>query len=185
MPNIIRDRNAVHGAPMEDLNYTYRALKDDPGFKGFTTRGAAEVQVQMAIMAAEDAVGHAGVPKGVKPSALTPAELAESNPYAPGTMSHKLHEEISAQQPIAARVRKAPITPGGQRFVIRKVRATMAGTTKPQASSVRNQVLMFIQNLPDQTATIQALEEHFQQPVRGHLQKLIEKNHLVVVQEDQ
>lgn len=181
MPEIIRTRDAVRGASMEDLNYTYRALRDDPAFTGFTSRAAAEVQVQMAIMAAEDAVGHAGVPKGVRPHALTAAELEEDNPYRPGTMSHALRTAINQQTPIEPRV----VTPEKpKRFVIRRVTATFNGESKPHTDSVRAQVLAFVQNAPNSTATIEEVEAHFQQPVRGYLQKLVEKKHLVVVNDE-
>jgi hypothetical protein len=184
MPTIIRDRTAVRGSSLEDLNHTYRELKGQPDFPGFTNRSAAEVQVHMAIMAAEDAAGHAGVPAGTKPVAKTPAELGH-NPYREGSLSHRLHAEISGQQPIAARPKAAdkPAEERAQRVVIRCVRATFAGTSKPQSASLRNQVLLHIQAAPEHTCTVEALEGHFRVPVRGHLQKLIEKGHLALVEE--
>ena len=187
MPNIIRDRHAVFNAPLEDLNHTYRELRGEPHHPGFKDRAAAQVQVQMAIMAAEDVVAHKGVAPGAHPVAQTVAELGH-NPYVAGTMSHRLHEEIAAQQPIAPRPKKADnaaATPSDKRVVIRAVRATFEGTSRPQAGSVRNAVLEFVQSAPEHTATVEALEGHFQQPVRGYLQKLVEKNHLAIVEEPQ
>jgi len=186
MPTIIRDRSAVKGAAMEDLNHTYRALKGEPGFKGFSSRAAAEVQVGMAIMAAEVAVGRAGVPKGVKPQALTPQEIKTNNPYKEGTLSHELHKAVSGQQPIEPRPKAAEKDAKERqpRVLIHKVRATFEGTSRPQAGSVRGQILAWIQEQPDHTATVAALEEHFNQPVRGYLQKLVEKNHLAIVQDE-
>lgn len=186
MPKIIRDRSAVAGATLEDLNHTYRALKGDPGFKGFSTRAAAEVQVGMAIMSAQDAAGHAGIPKGAQPPVLTAAELAAktNNPYKEGTMSHKLHAAIQQQQPIEPRPKASPTTPAAKRTIINRVMATLAGDSKPQVGSVRNQVLVFIQQCENHCCTVAELEAHFQRPVRGYLQKLIEKNHLVVIEDD-
>lgn len=186
MPKIIRDRSAVAGATLEDLNHTYRELKGQPGFKGFTNRAAAEVQVGMAIMAAQDAAGHAGVPKGVKIQNLQPltAQEAANNPYKEGTMSHKLHAAIQQQQPIEPRPKASPTTPAPKRTVINRVMATLAGDSKPQVGSVRNQVLIFIQQSENHCCTVAELEAHFQRPVRGYLQKLIEKNHLVVIEDD-
>jgi len=187
MPNIIRDRSAVSSASLDDLNHTYRELKGEPNFKGFATRAAAEVQVGMAIMSAQDAAGHAGVPKGTKPPVLTAQELAtKTNPYKEGTLSHKLHEEISGQQPIDPRPKAAekPATERAKRLVIKRVMATLAGDSKPQVGSVRNQVLIFIQQCENHTCTVEELEAHFQRPVRGYLQKLIEKNHLVIIEDD-
>ena len=180
MPTIIRDRDAIRGASMDDLNHTFRELKGDPGFKGFASRAAAEVQVQMAIMAAADAVGHAGVPKGVRPQPLTPNELAHTNPYKEGTMSHKLHEEITAQQPITPRAKKR----AEPRPRITRVMATGLGESKPQTGSLRNQILVWIAARPNGMASVEELEEHFKCPVRGHLQKLIEKKHLVALDEN-
>lgn len=188
MPTIIRDRNAVRGASLDDLNHTYRELKGEPGFKGFSNRAAAEVQVGMAIMAAQDAAGHAGVPKGAAAPVLTAAELAnKGNPYKEGTLSHRLHDEIAAQQPIVPRPKAAekPTTERSKRVVINRVRATNSGASRPQSTSVRNQVLVYIQSLPGGEATVQELERHFNHPVRGYLQKLIEKNHLTIVEEEQ
>lgn len=185
MPTIIRDRSAVKGAAMEDLNATYRALKNEPGFKGFNTRAAAEVQVQMAIMAAENAAGHAGVPKGITPKALTPQEIKTNNPYKEGTLSHELHNAVKAQQPIEPRPKASEDKERAPRILINRVRATFAGTSRPQPGSVRGQILTWIQEQPNNTATVEALEAHFNQPVRGYLQKLIEKSHLVVIQEEE
>lgn len=185
MPNIIRDRDAVRGAPMEDLNHTYRALKGEPNHPGFSTRAAAEIQVGMAILSAEYDTGKAGVPKGTKPKALTPEELNHSNPYKEGTMSHALKEAVDKQQPIAPRPKaseKAPSERAG-RLVIKRVQATNAGTSRPQAGSIRNQVLLFIQAAPEGICTVAELEEHFKQPVRGYLQKLVEKNHLLILED--
>lgn len=184
MPTIIRDRNAVFNASLDDLNHTYRELRGEPAHPGFKDKAAAQVQVQMAIMAAEDVVAHAGVPVGSEPVAKTVAELGH-NPYKEGTMSHALHEAVHAQQPITPRP-KASALPAEQRaprVTIRAVRATFAGTSRPQAGSVRAAVLKFVQDAPEHVASVEALEQHFQQPVRGYLQKLIEKNHLTIVEE--
>ena len=184
MPTLIRDRHAVFNAPLDDLNHTYRELRGEPHHPGFKDRSAAQVQVQMAIMAAEQVVAHAGVPVGADPVAKTVAELGH-NPYAEGTMSHRLHEEIAAQSPITPRPKAAalPVEQRPARVTIRAVRATFAGTSRPQAGSVRAAVLKHVQDAPDHTCTVEALEQHFQQPVRGYLQKLVEKGHLAIVEE--
>ncbi len=186
MPTIIRDRDAVRGASLEDLNHTYRELKGEPDHPGFTQRAAAEVQVSMAIMAAQDAAGHAGVPKGSQPPVLTAQELAaKTNPYKEGTLSHALKEAIDKQTPIAPRPKAAekPVADRAKRLVIKRVMATLDGESKPQAGSIRNQVLAFIQQAENHTCTVEELEAHFKQPVRGYLQKLIEKKHLVTIED--
>lgn len=181
MPKLIRDKEATMTASLEDLNYTYRELRGDKKHPGFKDIAAARVQVQMAIMAAQDAVGKLGVPQNTEPVAKTVKELGR-NPYKEGTMSHKLYEEIAEQEPIKPRERGAD-TP--KKTTINKVKATFAGTSRPQEGSVRTNVLKFIQCAPDNTATVEEMEKHFGHPVRGYLQKLLEKNHIVVIQGDQ
>ena len=186
MPQLIRDRKAVFSATMEDLNHTYRELRGQPDHPGFKDRAAAQVQVQMAIMAAQDVVAHAGLPVGAEPVAKTVCELGY-NPYAPGTLSHKLHEEVSRQTPIGPRSAAAPDpnAPPLKRQPIRRVRATFTGTSTPNPNSNRAAVLRFVQESPAHTATVEAMEKHFGIPCRGFLQKLIEKGHLVSLSEDE
>lgn len=105
------------------------------------------------------------------------------NPYTPGTISHRLFGEIFSQQPIERRLTAAPAAPRGKRVKLVRVRATFAGTSRPNKASARAAVLRYIQDAPDSTATVEALEDHFRQPVRGFLQKLIEKGHLEVLPE--
>jgi len=105
--------------------------------------------------------------------------MQTNNPYKEGTMSHALQEALSKQTPIAPREKGVE-----KRVTISKVRATFEGTSKPQSASIRAAVLKFIQEAPEHTTTVEALEEQFQQPVRGFLQKLLEKNHIVVVAEE-
>jgi len=189
MPNLIRNRDAVQGATMEDLDYTFRELRGQPDFVGFTTRAAAETQVHMAIMAAQDAAGRAGIPAGTKPPTLTARELAErmnaaDNPYKDGTMSHALRAAIDKSPPIQPRPKAAEKPPAERtpKQTIDRVRATLEGTSRPQAGSMRSAVLQRIQESPERTASVKDLSAHFQVDVRGHIQKLIEKNHLTIVQ---
>lgn len=187
MPTIIRDRFAVSVAHMDDLNHTYRELRGEPNFKGFSSRAAAEVQVQMAILAAENAAGHLGVPKGSQPQALTARELAAAatnNPYKEGTMSHALHDAVNKQQPITPRAGGADKQPVARRVKIQRVRYVPGGTSRPQAGSLRNQVLQYCATQKG-VVSVEALEAHFKVPVRGYLQKLIEKGHLVIVEDEQ
>ncbi len=180
MPNIIRDRSAVSSASMDDLNHTFRELKGQPDFQGLSTRSAAEGHIDMAIMAAQNAAGHVGVPKGQQPQALTASELAAAkNPYKEGTMSHSLYEAVNQQQPITPRAEKKEVA---RRIKIDRVRFVPSGQSRPQAGSLRNQVLQFVAAAPGRTASVAELEEHFKVPVRGYLQKLIEKGHLAIVE---
>jgi hypothetical protein len=184
MPTLIRDRNATMTASLEDLNYTYRELRGEKNHPGFKDRAAAQVQVQMAIMAAEGVVGRMGVPQNTAPVAKTVKELG-FNPYKEGTMSYELYEAVHKQEPIVPRIKASEATPdkpAPKRLVINKVKATFAGTSKMQSGSVRAAVLKFVQESPDNTATVEAIDAAIGQPCRGHLQKLLEKNHIAVVE---
>jgi len=174
MPNIIAERAALREASLEDLNHTYRVLKEDPSFRGFDNRAVAEVQVDMLFLSAQYPTDSNGFP------------VRQANPYKEGTLSHSLHEAIQTQTPIAPRPKAAekPAAERSKRLVIKRVMATFMGESKPQAGSIRNQVLIFIQQSDNHTCTVEALEAHFKQPVRGYLQKLLEKNHIVVIADD-
>lgn len=185
MPNLIRDKNATMTASLEDLNFTYRELRGDPKHPGFKDRAAARVQVQMAIMAAEGVVAKQGVPQHSAPVAKTVKELGH-NPYLPGTISHSLHEAIQKLPPIKRRplaCEATPENPAPKRLVIKKVRATFAGTSKMQEGSVRARVLKTIQAADKHTITVEALEKEVGVAVRGYLQKLLEKNHIEVLED--
>jgi hypothetical protein len=178
MSTIIREVSAIQGASLETLNATYRALRGEPDHPGFDALDAARPAVTMAILSAQNAAAARGIPVGTRPAAATPEEL-RPNPYAPGSISHRLHEAVHAQQPIAPRPAGAPAP---ARVTLHCVRATGTGTSRLQAASIRAAVLARIAAAPDATATVEALEEHFRHPVRGHLQKLLEKGHIVAVE---
>lgn len=108
--------------------------------------------------------------------------MATPNPYKEGTMSHAIFEEVMNQAPIQRREKGV-----SKRKTIKKVRATFAGTSKPQPMSVRAMILKLIQQSPESTCTIEEIEAHLNQDaiefssVRGYLQKLVEKNHIEVL----
>ena len=174
--NGIKGRVRYYGCPAEE---------GEANFKGCSSRAAAEVQVNMAIMSARAAAGHAGVPKGATPPVLTARELADkvqqrNNPYKEGSMSHALHEAVNKQQPITPRAEKQE---PARRVKIQRVRYVGSGQSKPQAGSLRNQVLQYCIKKND-VVPVEELEEHFKVPVRGYLQKLIEKGHLAIVEDE-
>lgn len=134
----------------------------------------------------EDSVDHSAsnavIATIAQPVKRSFAELAEHK-YTQGSLRHKLSQQVAEQQPIAPRPKKAdnPSAPKGERLVITAVCATFAGTSKPQAASVRAAVLKAVQDAPDHTMTVAALDAQFQCSTRGYLQKLLEKSHLVTV----
>lgn len=77
--NIIRNVADIASASTADLVATYNALTGNT-VERFSSRAIAERRAEMAIMAAADAAGHLGVPKGSEPVAMTKDELAAAAP---------------------------------------------------------------------------------------------------------
>lgn len=206
MSNIIRDRALVATASTADLIATYNALTGN-SVERFSTRAIAERRTDMAIMSAEDAAGHRGVPKDTKPVAQTVEELgaqaqdapnsppgddestvapdSEENPFKPGSMAHQLWVATKSweanSKPREKRAPKDKSEPKQKRRVALVVKATFAGTSAVQAGSKRAAVLKAIQEAPDATISLAALDAQFDEPTRGYVHKLIEKNHLTAV----
>lgn len=100
----------------------------------------------------------------------------EENPYKLATLAHALWTACRNAPTIEPR---APRSSPAPRTRIESVRATGRGESHPQKTSRRRAVLDWIVAQPDGVATIAALEAAFPgEPVRGHVQKLIDKNHL-------
>lgn len=71
---IIRKQNDIAAASNADLVETFNELTGK-SIKKFESRAIAEVRVANAILSAQNAAGHVGVPKGTDPEAKTVAEL--------------------------------------------------------------------------------------------------------------
>lgn len=228
---IIRTQAEIADAPTSVLLATYNELTGESVAR-FSTRVVAERRCAMAILAAQDRTGHAGVkpskgpivPKTLaeleaehpgdfrNPAAATQEQAATTtlgeleekhpedsknpaatnfdddvNPFQPGTMAHQLWV---ATRSIAKPDRKAKVerAPSAPKTKLLAVRATFAGTSKPQSGSQRTEVLLHVQDkklYPDNTATVEQIERALGYPVRGHLQKLLEKNHLTALESAQ
>lgn len=112
-------------------------------------------------------------------SNLDPSE--DTNPFQPGTLSHGLWVATRAMRPIAPRPKRSVSTTPRKKVVA--VRLTSQGESSPQKASKRRAILDWIRETAgDAPVTIVALEEHFNEAMRGHVQKLIEKQHLESVQ---
>jgi len=181
---ILRNPNTIATADMADLIETYNALTGN-AVERFESRAIAERRTEMAMLAAKDAAGHAGVPRGVEPEVKTVEELG-GNPFPFGSMEHQLY--IAAE---ASRAENAPkrikamkareLTARPLRTPADKVRATFTGTSKPQAASIRGQVLRAIQESEGHTVAQADLDAHMGMPTRSFVQKLIEMGHLELV----
>lgn len=209
---IIRTQAEIEGASSAVLVATYNALTGSC-IKKFECRAVAERRVAMAILSATDAAGHAGVKRGEIPTPKTREELNGAakwpamtvedlkkptepefksteapdakNPFQPGSMAHGLWVATHDAVPPEKRPAPAQKVPRvkGEKLNFDKLRATFAGTSRTQEKSTRHAVLMFIQKCPDGITNVAALEKHFKQPVRGYLQKLLEKNHIQLIEE--
>ncbi len=104
--------------------------------------------------------------------------MTERN-FPAGSLAAKLQGEIAAQAPIK---KPDPAAPKAPRKRIDKVRATGKGTTKLQSASARAKIMAHIEALADKTCTLEELEKSLGFPCRGHLQKLVETQHLEIAQ---
>lgn len=110
------------------------------------------------------------------------------NPFKPGALAHGLWFASRAAKKIEPRPKAAPRDPAApKRKPVELVQATFTGKSKPQPGSDRNAVLIHIQSQKNADGTpkpisVEALEEHFQKPCRGFIQKLMEKEHITLVE---
>jgi len=208
---IIRTQEAVAGAPMADLVATYQALtgKAVKKFESRTVAERRVIDAIMASKDATGHLGvpqHAtpGVttveervdlaekkgknPEEQMPKADDPApegvEVDDSvNPFPPATLAHQLWVASRAATKIEPRPRAvAPRDPDApKRSAVVAVRATFAGRTKPQAGSIRNNVLLYVQGRPSKCATVEEIAAHIDESPRGYVQKLIETGHFVAI----
>jgi hypothetical protein len=176
---ILRSPNTLATASMEDLIETYNALTGN-AVEQFQSRAIAERRTEMAMLAAKDAAGHAGVPKGSEPQVKTMAELG-NNPFAP--MVQQLHIAAeAAAAPLRVKPMKArEMNVRPLRKPADKIRATFAGKTKLQDGSTRGNVLRIIQEAEAHTMTQAALDAVVGAPTRSFVQKLIETGHVELV----
>ena len=199
MANLITKVEDIEGADIADLLHTYNTLTGG-SVKRFSDRAVAKRRVEMAMLSAKKADEETGVPKGaqgeVKPRAEIQAKASAKGIAPPQTLEEveqTLPPGSMAAQLLAAGKKAAPIEKrptkkeGGvaaktnTRKPLFAVVATFAGVSKPQAGSDRNAVLVRIQQSPKSACTIESLEQHFQKDVRGFIQKLVEKDHLVLI----
>lgn len=197
MAKLITDAAQIKDADTSDLVHTYNALTGK-AVKRFENRAIAERRVEMAILAAKDADAKTGLPRGQEPTAQ-PREAIEAKAAArgvapppaldaedaapefkPGTMAYELDKAAKNSRPIAPRPR-AKDTPKEPKKDLHAVVSTFKGNSKPQEGSVRNSVLAYIQAAPKSAATLATLEKHFGLNPRGYVQKLVEKNHLRII----
>ena len=175
---ILRNQADISTADMADLIETYNALTGN-AVEQFQSRAIAERRTEMAMLAAKDAAGHAGVPKGVEPQVKTMAELGG---FAPMVQQLHIAAQAAAVEPMRVKPMKArEMNVRPLRSPLDKVRATFAGKSKPQEGSTRGKVLRAIQEAEAHTITQVDLDALLGIHTRGFVQKLIEMGHVELV----
>lgn len=108
---IIRNQSDIAEASTADLVETYNALVGK-SIKKFENRSIAEARTRMAILAAENAAGHAGVTKGECPAAKTVAEIAAKGKTSSAIALGEADEESASQAP--AEALEQPVAPAAE-----------------------------------------------------------------------
>ena len=197
--SILKTAADLQDASMGDLVETYNHLTG-AAVARFSSVEAGRRRVENAMLAAKDADGMTGIPANTKPQIRgrkeieakakakgiePPPSVDEEYSFKPGTLAYDLDKATKAMAPIPKRAKKEPSSPPKPRNSIFAVQATFAGISKPQAGSVRNNVLLHIQNAKNNAATISELDQHFDTDSRGYVNKLLEKQHLVLLTEEE
>lgn len=204
--DVLREVSQIDTATTAQLVNTYNKLTGKT-IKKFSSREAGKRQVEMAMLAAKDADGHLGVPKGAEGEVKTAEELAEKadekgqpapnmNPdpearptFPPGSMADQLQKAGEKKEPITPREPKAkgtPVTPRNNATHV--VGLPGEGKSKVRDSSQRGAVHMRIKSFKDdkgnfQPVAIKDLNSHFQIETKGYIQKLLEKDHIALCDE--
>ncbi len=195
-PNILRRAADIPSATTADLVATYNAYSATP-VKRFENRAVAERRVEMALLAAIDRTGHAGVPANttvVVPKTndeMAPAspkpEPPQPNPPAPTSKRAKLAAEMALLPPIIPRPKAIPAPGSTARPAFTEFWLAPQGRTKLQSGSDRAVVYNTAKALVEEDLSrrvgFEALCEAFgfgeddklaRTKLRGHLQKLRE-----------
>lgn len=185
MSLILRDMNAVRDAARGVLETTYRAFSGRVEPVGCPD-AALRTLTELAMLRAQNAAGHLGVPNGSAAPFLTYEELLQKgfdlnkddpNPFPMGSMAHGLFVAARNMDAIKPRERRRSET-AVERKRILSVRKTAGGTTKLQAGSARKLIMQFVEAQTAAVVSLTDIEAALGIPVRGHVQKLIETNHL-------
>lgn len=147
--------------------------------KKFSSRAAGEKQLAGARILFQEKQ-HPMEPLPPVPEDLQDDEMLQK--LQPGSLLHQIYISAQSKKPIERAPKR--VSSGVQRKKIVAVRIPQGSQplSKLQAHSMRAKIMAYLQTAPDKTATVELLELHFECPVRGHLQKLLEKNHVETVE---
>lgn len=177
---ILRSQDEVAEAKMADLVETYNAMTGK-AIKKFESIEIGRVRVNNALLAAENAAGHAGVNKHEVPKPLTVEELKAKKGDQPATneaddaSSTDQESTMSASKRAVKRTATKAARPKAKkeaREVYSKVKFTEPDTTRrPQEGSMRTKVLNALKKR--RSATIEQLSEDVKFDARPFVHKLV------------
>lgn len=169
----------IAGASQQALEAAYLRLTARPVPVSWS-RVVLERRLEMALLAATDRAGHAGVPRGAAPDPYTapPEGDDEARPEPPRAVLAAVAAVIAALP-----APDAPVARAKGRAA--RLRATGRGLSRPRPGSERHAVLLFITSSDNATNTIEAVEAALGYDCRGHIRKLLDKDHLEFVYEVQ
>lgn len=186
---VLRSRAALLDASEQDLRDTYCAMTGEapPPYADIV---ALRTRTDMALMAAADAAGHLGVPRGAKPQPMTQHELRvkrralgiadphgvldddddhpDEHPDEEGAnnMARKKTADTAAPAPAkkAAAKKAAPAaderSARGQAMTLTWKLGTGEATSTVRPASRRGRILEFLAGQPGKKATAQAIQDH-------------------------
>lgn len=196
MSTVLRtQQDVIACTDMATLVATYNALTGK-SVKRFESLDVGRTRTCNAILIAQDAAGHAGVPKGTKPTALTQDELAakkaapETEPKeSEGSMDKKTKAPAAKKQRKAPAAKKparkvaAPSAKTGRRAVYNRVKFTEPDVPRrPQEGSQRHKVLEALKKR--KVANIDKLSEDVGFNARSFVHKLVGQGWAEVVGSD-
>lgn len=174
---IARTQRELWGAPRPFLEATFRAYagREPPAE---ISDEALRTRCVMLLLSAEYAAGHLGVPRGARPRPLTLTERGTKMIHDENFPAGTLAAELQA----AAPARPAEPKKRGPRLKINRVRARTDGTSRLQPASTRHAIFTRVAAAGAAGITVEALDAAMGLATRPHLQKLLEKNHIEVIE---
>lgn len=174
---IARTQSELWGAPRPFLEAAFRAYAGcEPPAE--ISDDALRNRCVMLLLSAENAAGHLGVPRGGRPRPLTLSErgitMIKDENFPAGTLAADLQAAAPAQ-PAEPKKR-------GPRVKINRVRARTDGTSRLQPASTRHAVFTQVAAAGAAGITVEALDAAMGFATRPHLQKLLEKDHIEVIE---
>lgn len=175
LDGILRTQSEAWGATRAQLDATHEALTGAP-FPPEIPDGAAAVRLTMLMLKAQDYAA----PDENPVESVIQKGIAMENIYKPGTLAAKLAAEIEE--------RAAPREPSKQvkpRAKFTRVRFTAGGTSRVQAGSIRGKVFDAIKAAGKAGTTLEALDALIGSSSRGYVQKLAEKGHVEMINDEE